>query len=383
MKNPVFIVASSLYSCLGRNKQDSCARIQQIQKNGYENYLNETLLEGSYLLQEDYESQTQKLNTILTSVIEDAIKEAGYSKKQRKDLHIFIGSTSMNMAQNEAFNQEYLNHRQGRELINVGYGYVGDLVKEIVGSKYSSVGFLTACTSSVNAMITASKMIEAKKIKNALIVGVELHNKTTYKGFESLMLISNSKVYKPFDKASDGIILGEGCSAIILDAQKKHDNDFEILGSCSISDNYAETTTNPNGEVVAQTMDNAMLEAGITIRDLDLIKAHATGSENNNLSEARAIDILFEKYNTSCKVTALKPFIGHTLGASGTNEIVLIEQTLKEGFIPPTYGFKEKIQDIKFAPLQKTFYTQEATFLCNSVGFGGSNCAVVISNRTS
>ena len=64
-------------------------------------------------------------------------------------------------------------------------------------------------------------LIKDGKIKRALVLGFEFFNNATYRGFESLMLLSPSGQYKPFDTNSDGLILGEGCSAIILDSQKK------------------------------------------------------------------------------------------------------------------------------------------------------------------
>jgi 3-oxoacyl-[acyl-carrier-protein] synthase-1 len=376
-----FIVASALHCSLGQNKNQCIQRVQQIDTLGYETFLSQTMDEGSYLLKARYQSQTQKLHGILQSVIEAAIAEAKYDASRRKELHIFFGSTSMNMGQNEEYHKGYLNGQNDTQLINVGYGYVGDVIKQIVGSNYAPLGFLTACTSSVNAMVTAAKMIRAKKIKRAIVVGIELYNKTTYKGFESLMLISKSKVYKPFDVHSDGIILGEGCSAIILDERQLRDDDFSVLGGCLISDNYSETTTNPDGVIVAKTMQNAINDAGLGIDDIDVIKAHATGSENNNYSEAKAIDILCQNAKKTPAVTALKPFMGHTLGASGTNEIVLIIEAIKNGFVPLTHGFKEKIERMNFTPLRQNLRIKDATVLCNSVGFGGSNCALVVTNK--
>jgi len=376
-----FIVASALHCSLGETKQQCIQAVKDVNNTGYEAFLKQTMQNGSYLLQLGYKDQTQKLQDVLRSVIEAAIEEVGYGQKERGELHVFLGSTSMNMGQNEQYHEGYLHAKNANPLINVGYGYVGDVIKQIVGSNYAPLGFLTACTSSVNAMITAAKMIQAKKIKRALVVGIELYNKTTYKGFESLMLISKSKVYKPFDVRSDGIILGEGCSAIILEEKPLRDDDFALLGSCSISDNYSETTTNPDGVIVAKTMQNALDEAGLCVADLDVIKAHATGSENNNFSEAKAIDILFKNAKTTTAVTAVKPFIGHTLGASGTNEIALMIQAVKNGFIPQTYGFQDKIDGIDFTPLRQNMHVKNATVLCNSVGFGGSNCAVVIGNK--
>lgn len=92
------------------------------------------------------------------------------------------------------------------------------------------------------------------------------------------------------------------------------------------------TSSNPNGEVTLSCMEEALNKANLSIDKLTCLKAHATGSENSNLSEVVAIDKLFKKYNQKTDVVILKPYIGHTLGACGTNEIVLLCESIKKLF---------------------------------------------------
>ncbi len=233
--------------------------------------------------------------------------------------------------------------------------------------------------------LIASKMIEYNKIKKALVIGIELFNQSTFDGFSSFMLLSKNKIYKPFDKKSDGIILGEACSAIILDSNKKDEVDFRYISSTNICDNYSETTSNPSGEPIFKCMDSSICKALLTLEDIDLIKAHATGTENNNSSEATAINMLFDKYNNFTEVTALKPYIGHTLGACGTNEIVLSLYCIENKIFPATLGFEQPIIPLKFSPLtiHKKLKSSKATILFNFVAFGGNNSSIILSNKSS
>ena len=89
-------------------------------------------------------------------------------------------------------------------------------------------------------------ILKNEDIQKAIIIGFEFFNQSTYKGFESLMLLSSSGEYKPFDKDSDGLILGEACSCVILENSKKADDDFEIVSYSNSFDNYSITSSNPN-----------------------------------------------------------------------------------------------------------------------------------------
>jgi 3-oxoacyl-[acyl-carrier-protein] synthase-1 len=129
-------------------------------------------------------------------------------------------------------------------------------------------------------------------------------------------------------------------------------------------------------------MDEALKKANITIKDLTCLKAHATGSENSNLSEVTAIDKLFKKYNYKTDVVILKPYIGHTLGACGTNEIVLLCESIKNSFLPKTINFHKKYNNIDFTPLLKSIEIDKATILFHFIGFGGSNTSMILSNKS-
>ncbi len=70
-----------------------------------------------------------------------------------------------------------------------------------------------------------------------------------------------------------------------------------------------------------------------------------------NLSEVNAINNLFKHHKNSCDVVVLKPYIGHTLGSCGTNEIILLCESIKSGTLPKTINFKNGYENIDFKPL--------------------------------
>lgn len=378
-----YITAHSLFCSLGDNAKEIVSQVQNITQENYEAYLRQHFAHKPYYhLEQTFNSEEEKLYSVVTHVVKECIQKAQLSEEEQKELVLFIGSTAMGISLNEEAHAHYHQGKSTTPFHHIGYGYLGDFLETLTHSDQKALLFSTACTSSVNALCYASKMIAAKEIKRALVVGIELFNKATYNGFSSLMLLSKSKIYRPFDQESDGIILGEACSALLLESEPRSSEDFYYKGSKNICDIYSETTSNPSGEPIFRTMDEALNNANVTLNEVDFIKAHATGSENNNISEANAIALLFEKYNTTTPVTALKPFIGHTLGASGTNEIALTLSCLEHGFIPPTLGFKQRAEGVNFSPLLTPTKTngKKMNVLFNFVAFGGNNTSLVLSN---
>jgi len=381
MKN-VYITGSSLICALGNNKSQSIQTAKKINNENYRDFFKDKHEGFSFFkIDQTFENQKEKFYTILQDTILQAVKDANLSKDEQKELQIFIGSTSMSISINEEQSDNFYNKKSTKMLEEVGYGNIGTFTENIIDSKYKATILQTACTSTANSIAYATDLIQANKIKRALIIGLELFNKSTYKGFQSLMLLSKNGIYKPFDQQSDGVILGESCSAVILDSVKKDDSSLEVLATNTSFDNYSITGSNPSGEATYNSMEKTLEKAKLEIKDLTCIKAHATGSENSNLSEAKAIDNLFKKYNQTTDVVILKPFLGHTLGACGTSETILLCEFIKEGFIPKTLNYQVGYENISFHPLLENKTVREVTILFQYIGFGGSNTTLILSNK--
>uniref|UniRef100_UPI00404814AF beta-ketoacyl synthase N-terminal-like domain-containing protein n=1 Tax=Aliarcobacter sp. TaxID=2321116 RepID=UPI00404814AF len=380
--NKVYITGSSIISALGNDKQEAVKNIETINDSNYSDYLKNNYEDIKYFrIKKSFDSHKEKFYSILEEVVSKAIDDANLTKEEAKDLHIFLGSTSMSISIVEEQHLKYKKDSSQDPIKNIGYGEIGNFIETLINSKYNSTIVQTACTSSVNSICYANNLIKQKKIKRALIVGFEFFNYTTFRGFQSLMLLSPSGEYKPFDINSDGLILGEACSAVVLESQKRKENDFEILSSNNSFDSYSVTSSNPNGEITLSCMEQALNKANLEISDLTCLKAHATGSENSNLSEVTAIDKLFKKHKQKTDVVILKPYIGHTLGACGTNEIVLLSESIKNNLLPKTINFYEKYNNIDFTPLLENKHINKATILFHFIGFGGSNTSIILSNE--
>ena len=316
---------------------------------------------------------------VLFDTIEAALSCAGLGEKERRRLPIFFGSTSIDIPIYESRYQ-----KSEPSVTNLfshaspGYGRIAGEIARRIGSRGACYTFTTACTSSANAVLYASAMMKQGLIDRALVIGYDLFNNLGFYGFESLRLISPNG-YRPFDKNRAGIIMGESCAAVLLDREGRP-GDFRVLGGANLCDTFNVTTHTLEGDFIARVILRAMENAGLSPQQIDAVKAHATGSDLNDRTEANGMRRAFGEHIPP--VTGLKPYIGHTVGACGVAELVIFTESVKRGFIPATPGFSEPDEEIGITPITKNLSIREGSFMLNYFGFGGNCTSLVVSNRS-
>ena len=210
------------------------------------------------------------------------------------------------------------------------------------------------------------------------MVGVEAYTRLSLQGFGSLLLLSRQS-YRPFDQSRDGLILGEGSGAMLLGRAPPPDKKtvFALRGAATACDPSSPTNSQPAR--IADVMRAALNDAELRITDLAAIKAHGTGTASNDLSEGQGMRLLSERLPP---FTSLKPYTGHTLGAGGVIEPLLLLAAWRAGFLPGTPGFAQADPDIGLAPASSAAPMPErGAVLCNFFGFGGNNTSLVFSRE--
>lgn len=152
----------------------------------------------------------------------------------------------------------------------------------------------------------------------------------------------------------------------------------EIVGYASNSDAYHQIASHPEGRGAFLAMKNALLNAGITIDEVDIISAHATSTKLGDISEAIAINKLFKAQTEKIPVVANKSTTGHLLGAAGAAEAIALLKTLEKEIIPPTINIENLDPKVNLNIVTK----QESDInlnigLSNSFGFGGHSAVTV------
>ena len=220
-------------------------------------------------------------------------------------------------------------------------------------------------------------MIELGWHQHALVLGVEIANLATVAGFGSLQLIASE--LKPFDKNRQGIVLGEGIGAVVLSAAKDNQSGLYIRGGGTNIDTYRVTMSNPDGVVTATLTNDVLRRASVRVEDVAGIKAHGTGSPMNDSGEAAVVNRVFVNPPPVC---ALKSYLGHTLGACGVNELVLLGAALQSGIFPATPGFEEVDPALNLTPTREATPARDGHYLLNYFGFGGHNTVLLAEHRS-
>lgn len=378
MADRIFITSPALSCALG----DHLDTIQHaLQHPNISARIREVLVEKQTLPyyavpDSSLDSETAFLSQ-LERVVTQTLNSANLNKTERATTGVFVGSTSMDISLRE---QAFLRHSTKTELPGSDGSNIGNIpayLARLFGLGHMHISISTACTASSIALIEGMNMIRAGVIERALIVGVEGFNYLTLCGFDSLLLLST--VLKPFDKHREGLILGEAYASLLLEKEpKKANKSLELLGGAVATDTESISGNNTGGEIPARAMAQALHASQISAAEIKAIKAHGTGSVANDLSEAQAISQVFGP--TLPPITAFKPYVGHTLGASGVTELILLSLALEAGFIPKTFGFQTKDPALKVTPTTHAAPCEPGAVLLNAFGFGGSCCSYVVSN---
>lgn len=297
------------------------------------------------------------------------------------------GTTVGGMDRSEIFFRSFLNDRKSghlNDIVHHGCGSISNLIAQHVGFTDFVSTINTACSSSVNAIIYATKLIRNGLVDIALAGGTDALTKFTINGFRSLMILDED-LCKPFDANRAGLNLGEGAGYVLLVSEKVMK--YEALNSRGViagfgntNDAYHQTASSPEGRGSYLAMKQALTTASLDADEISYINLHGTGTVNNDLSESAAIIRLFQD-----KVPALsstKTFTGHTLGACGGIEAVFSLMALEHQCIFPNLRFGEAIHETGLKPQQHFAIQSVKHVMSNSFGFGGNCSSIIISQNS-
>jgi len=243
----------------------------------------------------------------------------------------------------------------------------------------------TACTTSSQSIGFGYEMIKFG-IQDAMICGgADEYDTTTVAVFDNLLACSTAfnetpnLTPRPFDSNRDGLVVGEGAGALILEsyehAQKRGAPILgEIIGfSCN---NNGGDLILPNVNGITQTIRLGLKDARIPPDDVDMISAHATATKMGDVIEAQAISRV---YGDTVPVTALKSYTGHTMGSCGVIETTLALYMMKNRFIAPTLNLKTV--DPRCAMIRHVDSVVETDIRIAAVqnfAFGGVNTCLIL-----
>jgi 3-oxoacyl-(acyl-carrier-protein) synthase len=323
---------------------------------------------------------------MMDSVINEAIGRAGLTPAEIAESCLLVGTTGGLFIRNEFEFTEIIRQNPGKEsppiaCRNRGPGEVADAIAKKYGINGLAMTFSMACVSSSHALVVAAQLLEQKKIIRAIVVGFEPLLNLTLQGFASLLLY-DSEQCRPFCNTRSGMQIGEAASCVIMEADcsvSTSKNRYKFSGGYLYNDNSSLTSAGTDGELVKEVVEHSLTSAGVASSDIVAIKAHGTGTRDNDLSEGRGLAKVFG--DNLPPVISLKGAIGHTLGAAGTVETAIWLSCLEEGTLPVSFGFTQIDPEIGFAPSQVNIPVEDGAYLFTFFGFGGTCTSYIITKN--
>lgn len=250
---------------------------------------------------------------------------------------------------------------------------VTSFLQSYLGFEGPSYTVSTACSSSAKALVDAYQLIAAGVCDAVLTGGVDSLCLTSLNGFESLELMSRAPC-RPCDVSRDGLSIGEAAALMIV--QKDASGCITLSGYGESSDGTNMSTPPKDGAGAADAIGQALARATLSPHDIDYVNLHGTATIVNDTSEANAVRAAVSH---SVAASSVKGAIGHTLGAAGAAEAVLCQYAMTEGVIPGNAGLVDLdpncLSNVQAGPREARLQH----VLSNSFGFGGTNCAIVLS----
>lgn len=266
-------------------------------------------------------------------------------------------------------------------------------VSMIHGLKGPSYCNTSACSSGAHALGEAFEWIRRGRAQVMVSGGAEATvTPVGIGGFEAMYALSRrneepARASRPFDKARDGFVCGEGSGVLVLEsltrAKKRGAKIYaEITGYGASSDANHLTQPAPHGEGAQRSMRMALKDAGLNPDQIEYVNAHGTSTPVGDIAESEAIAAVFGEHATSKKlwVSSTKSMMGHLLGAAGAVESAICTLAIAEGKIPPTINLEDQDPQCPLDYVALTARERRVKHaLNNSFGFGGTNCSLVFS----
>jgi 3-oxoacyl-[acyl-carrier-protein] synthase II len=249
----------------------------------------------------------------------------------------------------------------------------------------------TGCTSSTDAISYAAQHIGLGRQEVMIAGGVDAPLAPgILAGFNLLTVLTTEwndepeRASRPFTRNRSGMVLGEGSWIYVLEEfERARDRGAhiyaEIIGYGSTCDAYHRVRLQEGGDEPARAMALAMRDAGVTPGEIDYVNLHGTSTLLNDRIETNALKLALNCNSHRIPMSATKSQIGHPQGASGAAGLGAALCAMTTEVIPPTINLDDPDPDcdLDYVALEARAGTVR-TALCNCIGFGSKNSALVI-----
>ncbi|MDR0476830.1 MAG: 3-oxoacyl-ACP synthase [Desulfobulbaceae bacterium] len=243
----------------------------------------------------------------------------------------------------------------------------------------------TACTTSAQAIGFGYEAVKYGMQDAMLCGGADEYDTTTVAVFDNLLACSAAyndtpeRTPRPFDRNRDGLVVGEGGGAVLLEEyEMAKRRGAPILGEVIgfACNNNGGDLILPNQDGITATLQLALADAKLPPEEVDLISAHATATKMGDILESQAIQAV---YGNKPLVTALKSYTGHCMGACGVIETIMTLSMMEKGFVVPTLNLQEIDPRCACLPYVREIMAKKVRVAAiQNFAFGGVNTCLLL-----
>ena len=313
----------------------------------------------------------------------------------RRDVAVLIGSGAGAIDFAERQYEAY--YRRGIRRVNpfaISSSVVGMVSSELsirFGFNGPSHVFSNGCTSSTDALGYALEAIRRGERDLVLAGGAEACiTRGMMEGFCRMRAAAvgwndrPEKASRPFDRDRSGFVLGEGAFLFVLEeaeraARRGVSIYAEVAGYAATCDAHHRVHMSRAGEESTRAMALALQSAGSAPEEVDYLNLHGTSTPQNDRVETLAVRALLGERATRVPASATKSMIGHPQGACGAAGVAATLLGMRHGFLPPTINHEHPDPECDLDHVPNTARPARVRLaLCNCIGFGSKNAALVL-----
>ncbi len=324
-----------------------------------------------------------------------SIDTADISLDKRRSIGVEIGTGGGGLAFAEKhYEYWYIGPKTHASVYIIPASTHGGLSSEIsmaFGLRGLSHVVSTGCTSSTDAIFYAAQHIALGRQDVMIAGGVDAPLAPgILAGFNLMTVLTRDwndephRASRPFAKGRSGIVVAEGSYIYVLEsldsALNRGANIYaEISGYGATCDAYHRVRLDDSGIEPARAMSMALEDAEIESEQVDYVNLHGTSTVLNDKIETTAVKIALGDHAYKLPMSATKSQIGHPQGASGAAGIAAALCAMTTGVIPPTINLDEADPDCDLDYVPNVARKGNVNVaLCNCIGFGSKNSAIVL-----
>jgi len=257
-----------------------------------------------------------------------------------------------------------------------------------LGAKAGVHSPASACATGAEAIAWALDIIRSGRADMVVAGGTEaVIAPLPIAGFAAMRAMSTrnddpERASRPWDKARDGFVLGEGSGVIVLEradhaAARGARVYARLAGAGMTSDGFDIVQPDPQGTGGARAIGLALRDSGLAKTDIVHVNAHATSTPTGDMAEIIGLRAVLGDHMV---LTSTKSMHGHLLGAAGALESIATILAIYHSVVPPTINLDDPEDGLLDVAAHKARHMEVPAALNNSFGFGGHNAALIFTH---